>query len=167
MKYSIRVMDEHDWEAVKRIYLQGINTNKATFQTEAPSWQQWDEGHLQVCRFVILADNDIVGWSALGAVSARDCYRGVVEVSIYIAEEARGQGLGEKLLMYTIIASEQAGFWSLYSAVLAENIGSIALHKKCGFRQIGVREKLAKMESTGKWHDVVLFERRSKSIGIN
>ncbi|MBB5336265.1 phosphinothricin acetyltransferase [Pectinatus brassicae] len=167
MKYSIQVMNGHDWEVVKNIYLQGINTNKATFQPNLPSWKQWDEGHLQECRFVIRADDNIVGWSALGAVSGRECYRGVVEVSIYIAEEARGLGLGEILLNHTIKASEQAGFWSLYSAVLAENIGSIALHKKCGFRQIGVREKLAKMESTGKWHDVVLFERRSKSIGIN
>lgn len=166
MKYVIKEMLETHWDEVKSIYLQGIHTNKSTFQTEAPNWKLWDAGHLTICRFVVLVEGHVGGWVALSPSSARLCYKGVVEVSLYIDERFQGIGVGTALLNYLIQASEEHGIWSLYSVIIRENTSSIALHKKCGFRKVGIREKIARMESTGKWHDIVFMERRSKCIGI-
>lgn len=165
MEYEIEEMKSSDWEQVKNIYLEGINTKIATFQTEAPTWEEWNNGHISSCRLVARSQNDILGWVALSPTSSRYCYRGVVEVSIYIGRNYKGQGVGTALLQYLIKLSEENGFWTLYSSIIRENSTSISLHKKCGFREIGTREKIAKA-SDGIWHDVVLMERRSRVVGI-
>ncbi|MCT4634044.1 MAG: GNAT family N-acetyltransferase [Firmicutes bacterium] len=161
MKFIIDEMKNCDWNEVKSIYLEGIITGIATFQTEAPSFEDWDSGHLKDCRFVARCDGKVVGWLALSPTSSRDCYRGVVEVSVYVDGRYQGNGIGKSLLNTVIEASEKKGIWSLYCAIIKENIGSIELHKKCCFREIGHRERIAKMPG-GKWHDVVLLERRSE-----
>ena len=166
MEYKIDEMKASDWEQVKNIYLKGIKTGIATFQTEAPTWENWDKDHLKSCRLVARFENSILGWVALSPTSSRNCYSGVVEVSIYVSKEYKGQGIGTALLKNVIKQSEKNGIWTLYCSIIRENIASITMHKKCGFREIGIREKIAKM-SNGIWHDVVLMERRSKVVGIN
>ncbi|EKQ56057.1 MULTISPECIES: GNAT family N-acetyltransferase [unclassified Clostridium] len=166
MKYNIEEMKASDWEQVKNIYIEGIKTGIATFQTEAPTWENWNIGHLDKCRLVARSVNGILGWVALSPTSSRDCYKGVVEVSIYVGEKYKGQGIGKNLLTSLINNSEENGIWTLYCAIIRENIASIAMHKSCGFREIGIREKVART-SSGVWHDVVLMERRSKKVGIN
>lgn len=151
------------WEAVSSIYLQGIATKEATFQTEAPSWEEWDKGHLPDFRYVTVHSGQINGWAALSAVSGRCVYAGVTEVSVYIHEQYRGKGVGAALLQQLIIASEAKGIWTLQSGIFPENKASIALHEKHGFRKIGYREKIGKMD--GVWRDTVLMERRSKIAG--
>lgn len=163
MEYIIDEMKSTDWEQVKNIYLEGIKTGIATFQTEAPDWENWNRGHLNVCRLVARSEDSILGWVALSPTSSRSCYSGVVEVSIYISEKYKGSGIGTVLLRNIIKQSEEKGIWSLYCAIIRENIASITLHKKCGFREIGIRERIAKMNN-GIWHDVVLMERRSKVV---
>lgn len=166
MECKIEEMKSSDWEQVKSIYLEGINTKIATFQTEAPTWKEWNNSHIDSCRLVARSQNNILGWAALSPTSSRCCYAGAVEVSIYIGEKYKGQGIGTTLLQKLIKLSEEKGFWTLYSSIIRENSTSIALHKRCGFREIGIREKIAK---TGDdiWHDVVLMERRSKVVGID
>lgn len=166
MEYKIDEMKSSDWEQVKNIYLEGIKTNIATFQTEAPTWEEWNNSHISSCRLIARSQNDILGWIALSPTSSRYCYRGVVEVRIYIGEKYKGQGVGMTLLQHLVKLSEENGFWTLYSSIIRENSASIALHKKCGFREIGIREKIAK-GSDGIWHDVVLMERRSRVVGVN
>ena len=166
MNYSIRNMTKDDWLEVSNIYKEGIDTKTATFQSEIPTCEQWDSSHLNICRFVITAGNKIVGWSALSPTSSRCVYKGVAEVSIYISNSYKGQGLGKILLDKMIMESEKNNIWSLQSVIIRENLSSIKLHEKCGFRQIGIREKVAKMD-TLHWMDVVLMERRSKIIGID
>ncbi|MFA9397871.1 MAG: N-acetyltransferase family protein [Clostridiaceae bacterium] len=165
MDYKIESMKPGDWEQVKNIYLEGIKTNIATFQTEAPTWENWNNGHLNSCRLVAHSENNILGWIALSPTSTRTCFKGVVEVSIYIGEKYKGQGIGTTLLTNLIKLSEENGIWTLYSAITKENTASISMHKKSGFREIGIREKIAKT-GDGIWHDIVLMERRSKTVGI-
>lgn len=165
MDYKIDEMRPLDWKQVSSVYLEGIETGKATFQTELPTWENWNNGHISSCRLVIRLDSDVLGWGALSPTSSRCVYSGVAEVSIYIGEKYRGQGLGGILLQDLIKLSEENGFWTLQSGIIKENTASILLHEKCGFRKIGIREKVAKM-SNGKWHDVVLMERRSKVVAI-
>lgn len=164
MKYIIENMKETDWQQVSAIYLAGIKTEIATFQSEVPTWEEWDKGHLTTCRFVARTGEKLLGWAALSAVSSRCVYAGVAEVSVYISEEHKGKGVGTSLLNYLIQQSEEEGFWTLQAGIIKENIPSRMLHKKCGFREIGYREHLGKMNN-GKWHDVILMERRSKIIG--
>ncbi|CAB1246084.1 GNAT family N-acetyltransferase [Clostridium sp. HV4-5-A1G] len=166
MNCKIEKMTERHWREVSKIYLEGINTGRSTFQTEVPKWPDWDNSHIKSCRLIACLDNRVLGWAALSPISSRCVYAGVAEVSIYIGKEYRGKGMGTALLKNLIKLSEQSGFWTLQSAVIKENTGSIALHKKCGFRKIGIREKLGKMNN-GLWHDVVLMERRSKLVGVN
>ncbi|MBV7271363.1 N-acetyltransferase [Clostridium sp. PL3] len=166
MNYEIGVMIKEDWEEVARIYLEGINTGKATFQSDIPAWENWNNSHITSCRLVARLGNKILGWAALSPTSSRCVYAGVAEVSIYIGEEYRGKGIGKALLTNLVKLSEEDGFWTLQSGIIRENAASIALHKACGFRELGIREKVAKM-SNGKWHDVVLMERRSKVVGVN
>lgn len=166
MDYKIEEMIQTDWEGVAKTYLEGINTGKATFQTEVPTWENWNNSHINSCRLVARSGNDILGWAALSPTSSRCAYAGVAEVSIYIGEEYRGHGIGTVLLTSLAKLSEGNGFWTLQSGIIKENSASIALHKRCGFREIGVREKVGKM-SNAVWHDVVLMERRSKIVGIN
>lgn len=166
MNYIIDEMTQNDWEQVSNIYLEGIQTGKATFQSEIPSWENWNKSHISSCRLVARSGNEVLGWTALSATSSRCVYAGVAEVSIYIGQKYREHGIGKMLLESLVNLSEKNGFWTLQSGIIRKNSSSIALHKKCGFREIGIREKVAKMNN-GEWHDVVLMERRSKVIGID
>lgn len=168
MKYEIKEMEASDWEQVKNIYLEGIKTRIATFQSESdlPSWEKWNQDHISSCRLVATLNSEILGWAALSSTSKRPVYSGVAEISIYIKKQCSGHGVGTELLNKLAAVSEKNGFWTLQSGIIRENTASIELHKKCGFRVIGIREKLGKMEN-GIWHDVVLMERRSKVVGIN
>lgn len=166
MNYTIEEMKASDWPQVAAIYWEGIQTKIATFQAELPSWEQWDKGHSPACRLVARQNETVLGWAALSPVSDRCVYRGVANVSIYIGGEHKQQGIGQALMLQLIKRSEEAGFWTLESRIIKENSASLALHAKCGFRLIGVREKLGKMD-TGKWHDCVLMERRSPLVGID
>lgn len=163
MDFSIKKMTSKDWEAVRSIYQQGLATGNATFETKAPNWNEWDKNHLPECRLVARSTGQVVGWAALSPVSRRQVYRGVAEVSIYIAASARGQGMGKALLRALVLESEQAGIWTLQAGIFPENVYSIALHKVCGFREVGRREGIGQMN--GVWRDVVLMERRSKVVG--
>ncbi len=159
----IRSMTAGDWPDVRRIYEEGIATGDATFQTEAPSWESWDAAHLATCRLVAVDTNaSVTGWAALSAVSARPVYEGVVEVSVYVAAEARGHGIGRELLEALIAAAEKDGRWTLQAGIFPENTASVALHERCGFRIVGRRERLGRMR--GAWRDVLLMERRSSNI---
>jgi phosphinothricin acetyltransferase len=164
MEWAIEAMRDADWPAVREIYQEGIDTGNATFQTAAPEWPEWDASHLRHSRLVARHEGAIGGWAALSAVSRRECYAGVAEVSIYIAGAHRGQGLGRRLLAALIAESEQHGIWTLQAGIFPENATSIALHERLGFRRIGVRERIGQRD--GRWRDTVLLERRSKVVGI-
>jgi L-amino acid N-acyltransferase YncA len=151
-----------NWHDVRKIYLQGIATGQATFETAAPGWEQWDKGHLQSLRYIAMIDNQVCGWAALSPVSGRCVYGGVAEVSVYVHEDFRRQRVGHKLLENLIIESEKQGLWTLQAGIFPENLGSIRLHETLGFRFIGYREKVGKMN--GVWRNVNLYERRSKTI---
>lgn len=157
-------MQPEHWDQVKKIYEQGIATGNATFQTEAPTWKEWNEAHLAKGRLVAIDHNDIIGWAALTPVSGRCVYAGVAEVSVYVSEKARGKGIGKKLLAELVSRSETDGFWTLQAGVLRENESSIKIHLDCGFHLVGVREKLGQLK--GVWRDVVLLERRSMVVGV-
>ncbi len=157
-------MSEQDWLAVREIYLQGIATGNATFEQSVPGWKQWDERHLPSCRLLARIDDKIVGWAALSPVSSRCVYGGVAEVSIYIAEDARGHGVGRLLLRSLVDSSEQNGIWTLQAGIFPENAASIRLHERAGFRIVGRRERLGCMN--GVWRDIVLMERRSAVAGV-
>lgn len=162
---EIKPMLKNYWEAVKAIYESGLVTGNATFQTIPPAtWEIWVNGHLQHSRFVAVINDEVVGWVALSPTSARDCYKGVCELSIYIGDNNRGCGIGNLLMDAVIESSEANGVWSLYSSTFRENIASIALQKKFGFREIGYREKIAQLK--GIWRDTILMERRSKVVGL-
>ena len=166
MVFTIRNMNEEDYESVKNIYREGIATKKATFQTEVPDYEVWSNGHLKECRFVATDEEDqILGFVTLSPTSSRYVYRGVNEVSIYISQRAKGQHVGTALMNKVIEESEKLGIWTLQSGIFEINEASIALHKKCGFRIIGTRENIAQ-DVDGIWRNTVLMERRSKSVGI-
>jgi len=160
---EIRKIEAADYPQVAAIYLQGIATGVATFQTTAADWEDWDKSHLAICRIAAFEEGQMMGWAALSPVSNRCVYAGVAEVSIYIAENFRRQGIGKLLLMKLINESEAGGFWTLQSGIFAENTGSIKLHEQCGFRIIGTREKIG--QKNGVWKDNVIMERRSKTVG--
>ena len=160
MQLTIREMADSDWHAVARIYQEGMDTNLATFQTVCPTWEHWNAAHLPQCRLVAVLDGAVVGWVALSPYSSRPVYAGVAHLSIYIGAEARGVGVGKKLLSALIEASEAAGFWTLASGIMENNAASIALHKSCGFRLVGFREKIGK-DRFGVWRNTLLMERRS------
>lgn len=161
---NIRDMRSDDWLAIRMIYSEGIATGSATFETETPEWAKWDQGHLQECRLVAHDRQRILGWAALSAVSSRRVYSGVAEVSVYVAAEARGRGVGTALLQSLVEHSERCGLWTLQAGIFPENIASLALHRARGFREVGVRQKIA--QRAGVWRDVLLLERRSSSVGI-
>jgi L-amino acid N-acyltransferase YncA len=162
-EFRIEVMSAEDWPAVEQIYKQGIATQNATFETESPGWESWNAKHHSHSRLVARNHQNIVGWAALSPVSTRRVYAGVAEVSIYVAETARGKGLGKALLGALIEQSEQNGIWTLQAGIFPENVASIALHKSLGFRQVGRREKIGQLH--GVWRDVILLERRSSTGG--
>jgi phosphinothricin acetyltransferase len=158
-------MDEltaSDWEQVHAIYLEGLREGNSTFEIEAPSWETWDEAHLKSPRLVMRVAGKVLGWAALSPVSKRSVYSGVAEVSIYVTERARGKGIGRALLEQLVKESEHAGIWTLQASIFPENAASIQLHLNCGFREVGKRERIAKLK--GVWRDTILFERRSKLI---
>ncbi|PIQ49967.1 MAG: N-acetyltransferase [Cytophagales bacterium CG12_big_fil_rev_8_21_14_0_65_40_12] len=159
---SLRTMNHNDWQAVANIYEQGIATGLATFETNVPSWEIWDNGHLQQCRLVAEIDNEVVGWAALTGVSGRCVYAGVAEVSVYVSQFHKGMKIGSVLLEALIREAENNNFWTLQSGIFRENEASIALHKKCGFREVGYREKIGQLN--GVWRDTVLMERRSENV---
>lgn len=161
----IEEMSEKSWEAVRRIYNAGIATKNATFQTEAPEWEVWDQSHRKDCRLIARINDQIAGWAALSNVSSRCVYAGVAEVSIYIDPAFRGMGIGDQLMKQLIAASEEHGIWTLQAGIFPENEASMALHLKNGFRIMGVREKIGKMDNV--WRDTATLERRSKVVGID
>ena len=151
-----------DWEAVRSIYLEGIATGQATFETEAPDWEQWDGAHLPTPRLVATAGETIVGWAALSPVSRRPAYAGVAEVSVYVNRDVRGRGVGSLLLETLVTESEKSGIWTLQASIFPENLASISLHHSCGFGEVGKRSRIAKMK--GVWRDTVLLRRRSTLV---
>jgi phosphinothricin acetyltransferase len=153
-------MVEQDWPAVAAIYEEGIRTRNATFETAAPAWPDWDASHLAEPRLVAEDEAGVAGWAALTPVSSRCCYAGVADVSIYVAGRARGRGVGRTLLGELVRRAEEAGLWTLQAGVFPENEPSLRLHESCGFRRVGVRERLGRLDGT--WRDVVLLERRSE-----
>jgi L-amino acid N-acyltransferase YncA len=155
---------ESDFPAIARIYEEGIATGNATFQTNAPTWTEWDKSHLAFCRFLMKIDEKIVAWAALSPVSSRCVYGGVVEVSVYVAAKARGNGVGAAILAKLVAESEQNQLWTLQSGIFPENKSSVRIHEKCGFRIVGCREKIGKMGNV--WRDNLLLERRSLLVGI-
>ena len=153
-------MAASDWEQVRSIYLEGLREGNSTFETEAPSWEAWDEAHHKTPRLVMRAGDRVLGWAALSPVSKRRVYSGVAEVTIYVTQSARGKGIGRALLEALIEESERAGIWTLQASIFPENAASVELHLKCGFREVGQRESIAKLH--GVWRDTILLERRSK-----
>jgi L-amino acid N-acyltransferase YncA len=162
--FDIRAMRSDDWPAIRNIYSEGIATGNATFETETPEWTKWDQGHLQNCRLVARDQQRILGWAALSPVSTRPVYSGVAEVSVYVATEARRRRVGKMLLQSLVEQSERCGIWTLQAGIFPENVPSIALHKSCGFREVGLRQKLGQRGDI--WRDVLLLERRSSSVGV-
>lgn len=162
MEFTVEKMSCNDWDDVRDIYLEGIATGNATFEQTAPDWLEWDRTHIENCRLVAKTNGNIVGWAALSPVSNRCVYEGVAEVSVYVNAPTRGSGIGKSLLSALTEASEAAGIWTLQAGIFPENIASIAIHKSCGYREVGRRERIGRMN--GVWRDVVLLERRSTKI---
>lgn len=154
-----------DWRSVREIFLEGLATGLASLETAAPSWEDWDAAHLPAPRLVAEDAAGLTGWAALSPVSRRAVYRGVAEVSIYVAARARGQGVGRALLGALIPASEAAGLWTLQASILAENAPSLALHQAMGFRLVGRRERIGLR--LGVWRDTIILERRSTRVGAD
>jgi phosphinothricin acetyltransferase len=159
---TVRDLRPGDWPEVARIYAEGIATGDATFEVEVPSWEAWDAAHLSGHRFVAERGGRVTGWIALAPVSLRRCYVGVAEVSVYVAEDARGEGVGSELLATAIASSERDGIWTLQTSDFPENAASLALLRRFGFRTVGTRERIGRLD--GSWRDTVLVERRSEAV---
>jgi phosphinothricin acetyltransferase len=159
---NLRLLTKEDWISVSRIYAEGIATGIATFETEVPSWNAWHKKFVKDCRLIAEINNEVIGFAMLSLMSKRKVYKGVAEVSIYVSESYRGKGIGKNLLEGLIVESENIGFWTLQAGIFIENKASITLHKRCGFRVVGIREKIGHLN--GIWHDNVLLERRTKHI---
>jgi L-amino acid N-acyltransferase YncA len=151
-----------DWPAVRAIYEAGIATGDATFETDVPDWPAWDAAHLADHRLVARDDGTVVGWVALAAVSDRRAYAGVAEDSIYVAPDAQGRGVGRALLAAVVTSADRGGIWTIQTGIFPENQASVRLHQACGFRVVGVRERLGRLH--GRWRDVLLLERRSPAV---
>lgn len=160
---TVTPMRAEDWPQVRDIYLEGIATGHATFETDAPDYEAWDAAHAQECRFVARSGPAVLGWAALSRISGRSVYQGVAEVSVYVRSNVRGQGMGSLLMRYLIGASERLGFWTLQAGIFPENGASLNLHRNFGFRVVGRRERLGSLK--GRWRDVMLLERRSRVAG--
>ncbi len=170
MRIVIRDMVPSDGKKVVAIYGEGIATGQATFQDNPGTWVDWDEGHMREGRLVATIDEQVVGWAGLSNVSNRCLYRGIAEVSVYIADSAKGKGIGKALMEALIEASEEANIWTLQSSIFEENQASISLHEVFGFRKMGVRERIGKMTfgpNAGEWRDTTIMERRSKVVGVD
>ena len=160
---KIRALRDADGDAVLAIYREGLDSGEASFETEPPDWPGWCAKYLAECRLVAESDGRVRGWAALAPASARACYRGVAEVSIYVAGAARGQGVGDALMAALVAASEDAGIWTLYSSIFPENTATRRLHLRHGFREVGTRERIAQRH--GRWRDTLMLERRSDRVG--
>jgi phosphinothricin acetyltransferase len=159
---EIRPLTRADWPAVERIYAEGIATRDATFETDPPTWEEFDRSRLAGHRLVAIDDGEVVGWAALSTTSSRACYSGVVEHSVYVAEDARGEGVGRALLLALIASADAAGIWTIQTSIFPENEVSLGLHESVGFRVVGRRERIAQLD--GVWRDTVLLERRSPGV---
>jgi phosphinothricin acetyltransferase len=165
-RIRVEPMTADDGPSVLQIYGQGIATGNATLETATPDWAHWQTAHRRDCRLVARDDDGrVVGWTALGRYSTREVYAGVAWESVYVDGAARSRGVGTALLAALVTASEQAGVWTLLAGVLVENVASLALHERAGFRRIGVQERMGR-DATGRWRDVVLLERRSAVVGL-
>ncbi len=163
--FEIGSLSLDDWPQVRAIYVEGLRTGLATFETNAPSWEHWNASHHTFCRLVARDGETVKGWAALSPVSSRAVYKGVAEVSVYVGERHRGEGVGRALLEALVRDSELNGIWMLQAGIFAENAASIALHSGCGFRNVGTRERISCLN--GRWRDTVLMERRSKTVGAD
>ncbi len=164
MSLRIEPMTAEDWPDVRAIYEEGMATGLGTFETVAPTWEQWDAARLPHSRLVA-RERAVLGWAALSPISPRACYAGVAEFGVYVAASARRQGVGRALLEALIESAEAHGIWTLQGATIAENAASLAVQARCGFRIVGRRERIAKRD--GLWHDTVLTERRSQKVGVD
>ena len=164
VKLLFRDLMEEDWKQVSKIYQEGLDTRNATFESNIPSWEEWNSGHIKECRIIAEIKNKVVGWAALSPVSSRCVYGGVAEVSVYVSSKYSGQSIGTKLLERLVSESEKNGIWTLQAGIFPENKGSIKIHERIGFRKIGYREKIGKMN--GVWRNTVLLEKRSECVGI-
>lgn len=164
MNLTIRKFVADDWPVVAGIYRQGIETRNATFETEVPELETWRKKFHPDFLWSAESDSRVVAWAGLQPVSLRKAYEGVLELTIYVDLDYAGNGIGKKLMNHLIDESENGGVWTLYSSVFPENTSSMKLHQSAGFREIGYREKIAQLD--GKWRNTILFERRSKKIGI-
>lgn len=165
----IRPMRAADWPMVGEIFDQGIRGGEATFETTAPSWEAFDAGKIASPRLVAEVDGLVLGWAAASPVSGRPVYRGVIEHSVYVHEDARGRGIGRALLAAFVSAADESGFWTIQSSIFPENIASLRLHEQAGFRVVGRRERIARSTlgpHAGHWRDTVLIERRSTRNGV-
>jgi L-amino acid N-acyltransferase YncA len=158
---QVREMTRDDYDAVAAIFAEGIATGLATFETEVPGWEQWDAAHLSEHRLVADLDGDVAGWCAVVPYSRRAVYRGVGEESVYVAERARGRGVGRALLEALVDSARAGGLWTLQAGIFPENEASLALHRALGFREVGVRERIGRLR--GEWRDVVLLELRLRA----
>jgi L-amino acid N-acyltransferase YncA len=163
MNVSIRPFREPDWKTVADIYEQGLLTRNATFETEVPTYDSWIKKFNPSLLWVATIGNDVVGWAGLQPVSPRKAYEGVVEVTVYVHQDHSGKGIGSALMKHLVSESEKAGIWTLYASIFPENTASIRLHETAGFRKIGIRERIAKLD--GVWRNTVLYERRSQAVG--
>ena len=161
---SIRPFEEADYPAIKDIFQQGIDSGNATFQASASDWAEWDRSKLQDCRLLAYEQQSILGWAAISGSAGHAFFHGLAEISLYVANNAQGQGVGQALMQAMIECSEQHGYWTLVAGIFPENIASLKLHQKNGFRVIGTRERPAQMPD-GRWRNVVLLERRSQTVG--
>ena len=159
---ELRELRAEDWPSVVAIYEYGIATRNATFETEVPSWDAWDRVHLDAHRLVALQDGSVVGWAALSPASRRAVYAGVAENSVYVARGHHGRGIGTTLLERLVAGADNAGIWTIQTSIFPENYASLALHRRCGFRVVGIRERIAQLD--GAWRDTVFLERRSKEV---
>ena len=154
----VRPLDPDDYPVVAAVFAEGIATGRATFETDVPSWEEWDAAHLPEHRFVAELDGEVAGWAAVVPYSRRSVYRGVGEESVYVAERARGRGVGRALLEAVIASAREGGLWTLQAGIFPDNVASLELHRRLGFREVGVRERIGQLE--GVWRDVVLLELR-------
>ena len=161
---QVRPMTPEDWSAVRDIFAEGIATGLATFETSPPSWEDWDRAHTVGHRLVVHDGAVVLGWAACSPMSSRCVYAGVLELSVYVAQAARGRGVGNALLRELISSTEADGIWTLQAGIFRTNVASLALHERHGFRRIGVRERVGRLGD--EWLDVVLVERRSAVVGV-
>ena len=163
MNYQVEPLQPEDWPQVRSIYAESIKTGFSTFDTKLPDWEDWDSSRLSTCRFVAREGKTVFGWASLSPSSSTWGYVGVAEVSVHVGKAGQRQGVGTALLQALFAASENEKFWTLTAEIISGNRASLALHKKCGFREIGFRVKLGHRQ--GVWHDVILLEKRSKKTG--